>query len=434
MTVMGYNSKPSRQNGIAISRTRNKKRHLSPRTSPPAQQSATTTKSSKQITRKLKHLIKTDPGEATRYFHELRSSNLVDSYHYAVMIEEAEDLPGAMELLEELRGRGLQEQCACHNSILKKICMMGQMEEAEKYFLRMKGDASISPNYRTYCHLILAHSGSNESRCEELFEEMRVGNLSLGYGRWQELVKDLRIKMETTNLQDKLRSSLEGPVGEFERLLGEGLVDTVTFNLVLNSSKTAEEAEETWRRLQLIDLKPDVTSYKIFLKILCSHHKFQQAEEVMEEAMQKQLENNKIFTRLISSYSDAGRGGDADRIFQLARARGFLKQHETYESVVRGLQLATYKKLLRSLIEMEDHNRAVDVLIQMLKTDVLDTSSIDLILSVPGTHIAYDLLLKLQAQDIQLEAATTSLLLKTLSRKKSPHELSQLISAFKHSL
>eukprot|EP00960_Hanusia_phi_P060941 764675-Hanusia_phi.AAC.2 len=275
-------------------------------------------------------LLDQDVEEALRYFDELRRMNMVDSYHYAVMIEQVGDVASATSFLEEMVGRGLQAQCACHNSILKKFCLRGELEQAEEYFLRMKADASISPNYRTYCHLILAHSeGNNRSRCEELFEDMAAAHLSSGYKSWEDLVRDLKIKMETTALQEKLKSSSEGRVQELERLMRKNLVDVVTFNLVLNSSKTAEQARELWEKVKRIDLLPDITSYKIFLKILCAHAHFQEAEEILQEVMERGMENNKIYTRLISGYNDAGRAADADRIFRQAKDRGFLERHQT---------------------------------------------------------------------------------------------------------
>jgi pentatricopeptide repeat protein len=83
--------------------------------------------------------------------------------------------------------------------------------------------------------------------------------------------------------------------------VASNLTDVVLFNIMLNASRTVDEARGVWEDMTSIaQLAPSTTSYNTLLRVLCAADRLGDAMLLLAEAESRALADERTYTRIIS--------------------------------------------------------------------------------------------------------------------------------------
>jgi pentatricopeptide repeat protein len=280
---------------------------------------------SRRITANLKQMLNSDPGRARAYFDALCLEGKADSYHYSVMMDSSQDIVAARSLLNQMRKEGLVPQTTSFNVLLKKMCLEGNMEAAEDLLVEME-QLGVPPDERSYTQLVCGYSdlGSTEL-AERVFQRMRQAGYARHVQTWEELVARLLIKVNTATLASMLSKGADHRSQAecfYKSLVASNTTDVVLFNIMLNASRTVEEARKVWHDMECVaNLAPSTTSYNTLLRVLCENERMDEGMQLLLEAETAGLADTRTYTRIIYFLHQRGEVDMATEVYARCQER-----------------------------------------------------------------------------------------------------------------
>jgi len=285
---------------------------------------------SRRITANLMEMLRVEPARARAYFDALCLERKADSFHYSVMMDACPDIAGAQALLNQMRSEGLVPQTTSFNVLLKKLCLEGNMDAAEDLLLEMES-GGIPPDERSYTQLVCGYSDlGNTELAQHVFERMQEAGFVRHLQCWEELVAHLQIKRNTASLASMLSKGADYRTQAerfYQGLVASNATDVVLFNIMLNASRTVDEARAVWHDMEHVaNLTPSTASYNTMLRVLCEADRIDEAMQLLGEAEALGLADERSYTRIISVLHQRGRVADATQVFARCQDRMSLTQ------------------------------------------------------------------------------------------------------------
>jgi pentatricopeptide repeat protein len=109
-----------------------------------------------------------------------------------------------------------------------------------------KISAGIPPDERSYTQLVCGYSDlGNTVLAQSVFDRMQEAGFVRQYRCWEDLVAHLQIKMNTASLASMLSKGADYRMQAerfYQGLVASNATDVVLFNIMLNASRTVDEA------------------------------------------------------------------------------------------------------------------------------------------------------------------------------------------------
>jgi len=272
----------------------------------------------------LREMLRTEPGPARAYFDQLCLEGKADSFHFSVMMDASPDFPAAQALLGQMERQGLLPQTTSYNVLLKKLCLAANMDVAEDLLVEMK-ERGMPPDERSYTQMVCGYSDlGNTEFAQSVFDRMQQAGFATNIQSWQELVAQLQIKVNTATLANMLSKGSEHRTQAeqfYQGLVASNATDVVLFNIMLNASRTVDEARAVWDDMHSANLCPSSTSYNTLLRVLCGDERIHEAMQLLNEAEAATLADERTYTRIISYLHQRGQVEEATQIFARCEQR-----------------------------------------------------------------------------------------------------------------
>ena len=274
---------------------------------------------SRRITANLKEMLRSEPARARAYFHALCLEGKADSFHFSVMMNASPDITSATELLDQMRQQGIVPQTASFNVLLKKLCLEGNMDAAEELLLEMQ-EAGVPPDERSFTQLVCAYSnlGSTEL-ARRVFQRMQAAGFACRLSSWEDLVARVQIKVNTAKLAGMLSKGPDHRLQAerfYQGLVASNATDVVLFNIMLNASRSVEDARAVWHEMvSVVQLAPTSTSFNTFLRVLCENGRTNEAMQLLREAESADIADMRTYTRIISHLHERGEVDSARQVY-----------------------------------------------------------------------------------------------------------------------
>ena len=243
--------------------------------------------------------------------HDL--SALCTTMTYTTMISQCgtqQALPRALELMAEMRGRGVQ--CNVHTySALMNVCIKAnELDLALDVYRQMMAEG-CTPNLVTYNTLIDVYGKT---------------------GAWEEAVAVLDV-LESQGIEPEVR----------------------TYNTVIiacNQSSRAAEALKVYERMLAAGAQPTATTYTALISAYGKAGQLDSALQIFQDMLRRGCERNVItYSSLISACEKAGRWELALQLFQEMHAEGCRPNVVTYNSLIAACAQGAQWKKAQELFE-----------------------------------------------------------------------------------
>ena len=193
------------------------------------------------------------------------------------------------------------------------------MDAAEELLLEMQ-EAGVPPDERSFTQLVCAYSnlGSTEL-ARRVFQRMQAAGFACRLSSWEDLVARVQIKVNTAKLAGMLSKGPDHRLQAerfYQGLVASNATDVVLFNIMLNASRSIEDAHAVWHEMvSVAQLAPTSTSFNTFLRVLCENGRTNEAMQLLRQAESADIADTRTYTRIISHLHERGKVDSARQVY-----------------------------------------------------------------------------------------------------------------------